>query len=246
MNKSILNHNILNNSLELGIKYMLNAQKEAGNFVYEYDFITGESPEGDSEVRQAGALWGLALIYSYKPTNETKEAIIKGLAFFDKYSKKTDDGRNFIIYSNEEESKTGTVALIILALVDFLRSENDLKSYEKYKQDLYSYLMFLLSLRKENGQFYSAYDINGNGYGLPSPYFDGEALLALIKAVKYSKFLNSLANLNQIIFESAEEMHKQNVEIALKKHPDSPVTKGFYQWGSMAYYGSTDNFVKFS
>ena len=59
--KTRLTRTILDRSLRAGTSYLLHNQKKEGNFYYQYDFLKKKYSKGDSEVRQAGALWGLAL-----------------------------------------------------------------------------------------------------------------------------------------------------------------------------------------
>lgn len=225
----VLSTQELEDSLNVGTQFLLNHQKEAGNFDYEYDFSTGTLTEDDNQVRQAGALWGLATIYQNNPTDEMAAAIEKGLNYFKTNSVLGESGR-YIVYPGDSEGSTGTMALVVLTLVDYLRTEGSNPSYES---DLEEYLSFLLSLRKENGQFSSSYDFEtGEGTKAPSPYFDGEALLATVSAAKYQ----SHSELAEDLEESAENMYEDYVEEALEDDPDSAETKGFYQWGSMAFY----------
>jgi UDP-N-acetylmuramoyl-tripeptide--D-alanyl-D-alanine ligase len=224
---------LLDQSLQLGKQFMLNSQKPEGNFHYQYDFVAQKYTEDDNSVRQAGALWSLALLHGEDRSRETFEAVKRGLGFFDRHSQETTDGRKFIIYPGEKEGKTGTVALVTLALIEFLRAEANFEERKEYEKDLAQYIQFLLSLRTENGQFHRYYGKkNGEPEGPPSPYFDGETLLALTKAAKYVGF----ERLKEGILESAEAMHQANVSKPLKKGLWNKTTKGFYQWGSMAYY----------
>lgn len=227
-----LTREILDESLNLGTQFLLNNQKLEGNFNYEYDFINRSFSEGDNQVRQAGALWGIALIHKENPSQKTLDAVLKGLAFFDNTSKEIDN-KKIVMYPGDTYGKSGTIALVALSLIEFLQADFDIPNKEKYEADLDKYLNFLLSLRTENGQFYSSYAFDdGHGKSKPSPYFDGESLLALSKAAKYMGY----HNLEPLILESAEKMYKINVKTALKKDPDSNTTKGFYQWGSMSFY----------
>jgi UDP-N-acetylmuramoyl-tripeptide--D-alanyl-D-alanine ligase len=85
----------------------------------------------------------------------------------------------------------------------------------------------------DNNLFHESYYLNnGTGYGPPSPYFDGESLLALTKAAKY---LNK-DELIPIILKIANATYHASVENAIKINYDSPITKGFFQWGCMSYY----------
>lgn len=223
----------LDRSLELGRAYLLNNQRPEGNFIYQYHILGKRFLGGDSEVRQAGALWGLALIHQDLPTVETREAILEGLAFFHRHSEVTEDGRRYVVYPDSGSGSTGTVALVALTLIDLLRADDDLEGREELESELDQYLEFLLSLRRADGHFYGGYShTEGLPMGEPSPYFDGESLLALTKAAKYLE----RSALRPLTVESAASMYERWVDFALIEDPDSPLTKGFYQWGSMSYY----------
>ncbi len=229
-----LSKGILEESLELGTQFILNNQKSEGNFNYEYDWIEKELNTQDSEVRQAGALWGLSLIYNNKPNLSLLPALYNAFNFFDNNSIESGN-KKWIVYPNSSYGKTGTIALLSLAHIDLLRNSGhiDKDNKKNLESDLNKYLNFLVSLRKDNGQFYPYYyhDI-GVGFGDYSPYFDGESLLALTKAAKY---LNK-NDLKDLIKESAEAMYDKNIIEALEKEPDSSITKGFFQWGCMSYF----------
>ncbi len=167
------------------------------------------------------------------PSTRTKEAILKGLDFFIDNSRETKDGRKYVVYPGFDKGYTGTVALLTLSLIDFLRVEDDPQLIKKYKVELSKYIKFLMSIMTNKKQFYGSYRFkDGTGFGAPSPYYDGETLLALIKAAKYLEF----SELKYAITESAEAMYNRNIRDALELDPDSDITKGFYQWSSMAYY----------
>ena len=233
--QTTLTRGLLEQSLELGTRFLLNNQRESGNFTYEYDFVKKRFNPSDNQVRQAGALWGLALINQIKPSEEVESALIKGFNFFREHSRDTDSGGKFIVYPGARKGATGTVALTTLSLIEFLNSNsgqsNDLREF--YRKELDAYVRFLLSLRLENGQFFSTYSLSsGKGIDKPSPYYDGESLLALVKAAKYLGY----SELEQTIKTSAQSMYEINIVHALAKDPDSNTTKGFFQWSSMAFY----------
>jgi len=230
-----LTRDILSESLALGTHFLLNNQKAEGNFNYEYDWINQEMNTEDSEVRQAGALWGLSLLYQNSPDEDVLAAIEKGFDFFDENSKESTDGKKWVVYPTSTSGRTGTVALVSLAIIDFLRAAEDIdpEFQDELETDLDKYLTFLVSLRTDNGQFHQSYDhYVGIGYSDPSPYFDGESLLALSKAAKYLDKTEYVS----IILESADAMYTNNVVEALDIHPDSTTTKGFFQWGCMSFF----------
>jgi len=223
----------LDRSLALGTEFLINAQKPEGNFIYELDFVSGESSADDNQVRQAGALWSLALIHQDQPSARVRQAVARGLDFFKRHSRSPRPGQRLIAYPGEPEGRTGTMALLVLTLVDFLHSEGSIEGRERYRKDLDEYLQFLLSLRHPVGQFHQEYDFEtGAGRAGFSPYFDGEALLALARAAKYAGY----TQLEKPILESAQRMVQVHIEQALATHRDSNITKGFFQWGTMAFH----------
>ena len=222
---------MLDRSLELGRGFLLNSQRRAGNFVYTYDFVQRREVATDNQVRQAGALWGLALIHHDRPTKQTAAALARGLAFHRAHSKRTSRGL-VPVYPGTYIGRTGAVALLVLATVEAVRSRMPPAGRDRLTADLAGYMKFLLSLRKPDGRFYSTYTHSGRPRGEPSPYFDGEALLAMVKAAKYAAH----GRLRPLIVRSAEAMHEAYVTRALRRDPDSPATKGYYSWGSMAYH----------
>jgi hypothetical protein len=189
--------------------------------------------QGDNQVRQAGALWGVSLIHRENPSPESKAAVEKGLDFFRNISQKDEAGNTFVVYPKDSQGSTGTIALLVLSLTELLQTEISSTEREQYSEELNGYLGFLLTLRDEKGQFFSRFDLKtGEGFGKPSPYFDGEALLALTRAQKYTE----TDGLVEMIMESASVMYSEHIIKARAINPDSDTTKGFYQWGSMAFY----------
>ena len=231
---------LLGHSLELGTQFLLNHQKPAGNFTYIYDWVKETYESGDNPVRQAGTMWGLAVIYGDSLDSEVGAAVEKAMDFFAGNSKLTDDGRRYVTYPGEETGRIGTVALCALAHIDYLRAARPQISEQKfqhYRQLLEEYLEFLISARIQTGStaglWHKSYSIaGGQPYGKPSPYFDGESLLALVKAAKYM----GRADLQPIIIASADAGYRHNIENALQEDPDSSTAKGYYQWSSMIFF----------
>ncbi len=235
-----LNRAILDRSLELGTQFMLNHQKPEGNFTYIYDWLKKTYDPGDSQVRQAGAMWGLATIYNDAPNPEVGTAIEKAMDFFAQNSKLTLDGQRYVTYPGDNAGRIGTVALCALSHIDYLRaakSQITEEKFQNYWQLLEEYLGFLIRARIQTapkaGLWHHGYSISsGHPYGKSSPYFDGESLLALIKAAKYM----GREDLQPIIIASADAGYHHNIQEALQEDPDSSITKGYYQWSSMAFF----------
>ncbi len=224
---------MLDRSLALGTHFLLANQKPAGNFQYELDWKTLRYSAGDSAVRQAGATWGLALIHQQlhrtgQPTKAVKVGLLRALRFFETHSKRVKD-RRFVVYPGSERGSLGTVALVALALIDLLR----VWPSKKWRAHLDAYLAFLIAARRGAGRFRGAYlHDSGKSLGPPSAYFDGEALLALVKAARYL----GRSDLLELVLREADAGHTANVVDALDANPDSKVTKGYYQWACMAYF----------
>ena len=172
---------------------MLNNQKEEGNFNYEYDWVNKTFTKGDNQVRQAGALWGMGLLYQNNPDPKVKASIDKGLEFFFKYSKEgPEPGTLTVEYPGDPRTSTGTVALVALTIVEYLRGDkkaNTLSAEYKAKlnEKLDGYLKFLVWCRLDNKHFAKDYQILNKMKGTKfSPYLDGEIMLCMIKAAKYT------------------------------------------------------------
>ena len=233
----LLTRKILDDSLTVGRRFLLLNQTDEGNFNYEYDFQTKALTRADSQVRQAGATWGVATIHRDQPSDETHAALAHAIQFFRDNSVRTDDGRRFVVYPGESLGRTGTVSLLCLALIDFTATLPEGSERAEMTRLLKEYMKFLLSLRysegPHKGHFYATYDYEmGKGVGKPSPYFDGETLLAMAKACREA----GMSDLEQPILESAEAMYQRYVTEARKEDEDSDLTKGFYQWSTMAFY----------
>jgi UDP-N-acetylmuramoyl-tripeptide--D-alanyl-D-alanine ligase len=238
-----LTRELLDRSLELGTRFMLANQKPAGNFNYEYDWQTGKLSAEDNQVRQAGAVWGLALIYhaaradgrTAEEAAPTAAAYERALNFFDDTATTTAAGQRFIRSAGAGSGTTGAVALLALSLVDYLRAAPPLTPERSaaLNASLDAYLAQLVRARRGDGAWASAHAVtDGAPMGENNPYVDGEALLAMVKAAKYL----SRDELRALALESAERGWLVHVVTARKLDADSPTTKGYYQWATMAFF----------
>lgn len=219
----------LDESLALGTAFLLNNQQPAGHFHYAYDWRTKTDSADDSPVRQAGATWGLALIL--QDGGDVLPALNRALAFFDKHSRVNDRGARYVVYPGTRDGSLGTVALVALAHIERLRASGTPDAERRRRLD--EYLKMVLSARRSEGGFHARYDHDdGKPSGAPSPYYDGEALLALVKAARYL----GRHDLRRVVLEEADASHRRNVVDALADDPDSNTTKGYYQWASLSYY----------
>jgi UDP-N-acetylmuramoyl-tripeptide--D-alanyl-D-alanine ligase len=224
----------LDASLRLGTRFLLAHQKPAGNFDYEYDWRSGKLSEDDQETRQVGALWGLTLLYQEDKRPELAAGIERALGFFDEHSREV-KGARCLVYPGSDSGRTGTIALMALSYVEYLRAAPALSAEQRqlYEGRLGEYLKQLLRARHPSGLWYGDFNVkNCKPMGEPSPYSDGEALLALVKAAKYLGHRELLP----AVMSAARAGRRLNIDRALAEDPDSDTTKGYYQWSSMAFY----------
>ena len=225
----------LDESLALGRSFLLNSQKEAGNFEYQFDWLKKEYDPADNQVRQAGATWGVALLYEDHPDAALRDSVLKSLDFWKTQSHVTTDGLRYVTYFDERWGQLGTVALVTLSHIEVLRAEDpDLPAERRAElhEHLDGYLEFLLAAGNPDGRFRDKFlPVNGKSFGPSSPYSDGEALLALIKAAKYLDRPDLLPHIHK----AARAGIALNVNKALAEDPDSNTTKGYYQWASMSW-----------
>ncbi len=231
-----LTRQTLDRSLAAGREFLMRSQKAEGRFYYQYDFLKRADSSSDSSVRQAGALWGLALIHADSPDPDTYAAVRRGLAFFDGISHRSEEGGKYIVYPGEKAGATGTIALVGLALVEMIRVEKDAVRCRAMQADLNAYIQFLLTLRRAWGFSGRFSPSSLAGSEPPSPYSDGETLLLLFKAARYA----GRADLKDLALDLADDMYKVYVREELRQDRDSDITKGFYQWGTMAWFELCD------
>ncbi len=227
----------IDRSLQLGTQYLVQNQKPDGTFRYKVDLETGREEPEQNAVRQAGALWGLALMHGRSPQTETRNAVIRGLEFYRRHSAVTAEGGRFVRFPGAIEGDSGIVALVALALIDFLEAEPP-GSHKAWEADLQQYLQFLNSLQRADHRFSSHYLVStGQGWGVPSPYFDGEILLASARAFARHALDQNAAALaeRERLVKAADAMYAAYARKAIAERTDLSETKGFYQWACMAF-----------
>jgi len=239
-----LTRDILQQSLGLGRQFLINNQKPAGNFNYEYDFVTRALAQGDSQVRQAGALWGIALLFQHQQDAVTRAALERGLKFFFGHTVPgCGKGGLMIAYPGQIECQTGTVALVALSIIEYLRTEKagrttlSTTDRQELTARLDGYLAHLQAVQFENRHFAETCFLgNRKPAARSNPYFDGEAILCLTKAAKYLDH----RDLIPLIEKTAMVLAKDYTVDEWLRDPDSKQTKGFFQWSCMAFWEYQD------
>jgi len=226
-----LSRALVERSIDLGTSFMLANQRPAGNFYYQYDWRTRTDREEYSPARQAGAAWGLALLYRAGAGRRVEAALERALGFFARHSRRTIGGGRYLVYPGSDTGSLGAVALAALTHIDYLRAAP--RPRPDLQRALRGYLQFIVRARLPAGRFHARYrHDDGTPLGDPSPYFDGESLLALVLAAKYL----GRVDLVPVALTEATAAHRLNVEQPLAQQRDPAITKGYYQWSSMAYY----------
>ena len=230
-----LTREILMQSLEAARAYYLNQQKTDGNFKYLLDLSDGKTSDDDNQVRQAGAIWGLSCLNRDFFNEPTRRALLLGFDFFIRNIKTLPTGETVIVYPGEKNLNSGTVALFCLALTDFLAGQDkylDQNTKDKYRRILFTHLQLLRTMELDDGSWSRAYELSsGIRKPVPSSYYDGEALLAYCKA---ARLYNRKDLIRRINFALPRLIHRYTVQ-TWQPDGDQDLTKGFYQWGSMAF-----------
>lgn len=230
-----LTREILMQSLEAARAYYLNQQKTDGNFKYLLDLTDGKTSDDDNQVRQAGAIWGLSCLNRDFFNEPTRRALLLGFDFFVQNIKTLPTGETVIVYPGEKNLNSGTVALFCLALTDFLAGQDkylDQNTKDKYRRILFTHLNFLRTMELDDGSWSRAYELSsGIRKPVPSSYYDGESLLAYCKA---ARLYNRKDLIRRINFALPRLIHRYTVQ-TWQPDGDQDLTKGFYQWGCMAF-----------
>jgi UDP-N-acetylmuramoyl-tripeptide--D-alanyl-D-alanine ligase len=253
-----INEDDLQLGLKLGKQFLVNSQREGGNFRYEYDWLAQKESDDDNSVRQAGTLWGLSLLHVDDPKSGLLPTIRKALQYFDKYSKEFPGGKRLLIYPGQDTQKLGSVSLLALAHIEVLRRPEVLEPAEKkkYEAHLAGYLKAIVAARSGRDNFKKLYDgKTGKPYSSSSSYYDGESLLALTKAAKYlghEEFWplikaaaeagwkkHAAPGLEMLESKSTDGKGRHALIEKQDKEKLTAGMKGYYQWSTMSWYELT-------
>ena len=225
---------VLDASHALGCEHLRRNQLEGGNFRYSFDYVTGESAPDDNQVRQAGALWGLSLCH--RTRGGAGEEVRRGLRGFGEASSPGPQGQLHLHYKGNPVVSTGATALTALATIELLRAEPDAEDAGELRLLLDGWLAFLVAMQREDGSFSAGLDAQGVRRDKTSSYYDGEALLALTVAARHLE----REALWPVVERSSAALVVRYTLDAWEVDEDSDRTKGFYQWGSMAFAESVE------
>jgi hypothetical protein len=172
-----------------GTKWLLDAQESSGHFAYEYAPYEGEYLPGDNIVRQAGALFALGEVYRNKEQRDEQlaQGITKAIGFFKSLTIEGKEGKESFscIGSTEKgrDCKLGATALALIGILDYV--EKTPRAASTYKPLIEGYTAFILAAQKDTGGFRDLYRTDTGFLNRESPYSNGEAMLALVRAYTY-------------------------------------------------------------
>ena len=149
------------------------------------------------------------------------------------------DSSFMIAYPGEWSCRTGTVALVALSIIEYLRTEKEsrLSLKKSQRQELEEkpsgYLEFLSFMQLPNKHFSQGLSLEKNRQDPRfSSYVDGESILCLIKAAMYLGYSRLLPEIEGSVI----PLGKYYTADAWYQNIDSSQTKGFFQWSCMAFW----------
>lgn len=181
-----LSHVEMRGVINDGTNWLLTAQEENGHFAYEYVPYDGKYLNDDNIVRQGGALFSLGEVYRRQVKKDAKieKGIEMAIEFFEGMSiEGKEKGKTFRCVANTEKSSTcklGSTALVVTGILGYVEGKPAVQ--KKYKKLIDDYTDYILLSQKDEGGFRHEYRLT-KGFGEEeSPFSNGEALLALVRA----------------------------------------------------------------
>lgn len=171
-----------------GTEWLLDSQEASGHFAYEYAPFEGKYLDDDNIVRQGGALFALGEVYRRQDKKDARLAagIERAAGFFESISIDGEgNGKEFRCVANSENSSTcklGATALVLLGLLGYVEGNPDAE--REYRTLIRDYTEYILATQKKSGGFVYTYRASGFSND-ESPFSNGEALLALVRAYQY-------------------------------------------------------------
>lgn len=169
--------------------FAVTAQESNGHFGYEYVPTEDRYRADDNMIRQAGMLFMLSEVYKHqtKKDPEVAAAIEKSISYFKTQTIKsrTADG-NFSCITNKLGTKVcslGTASLTLIGILNYIEVHPDKKS--QYKDLVTQYGHYLVAARFPDAGYSGRYTLS-KGFGKEeSTFYNGEAMLALVKYYQY-------------------------------------------------------------
>lgn len=206
----------LEGSMARETTWLLNNQKEAGDFVYERIAATGQANDANSIVRQAGALYGLGQAYKYKKDPHVAQAFEKGLSYFKNLT--ATKSATMVAISHEDETLSNTTALVVLGLTEYIEADDRNNTLENLEY-LVRLSNYLESTQATTGAYINSY--------IPTPsesdYNNGETMYALIRSYQLTQKDSYLTSV------------KRMADYAISHYKTDTFNSSFFSWGMAGF-----------
>lgn len=169
-------------AVQLSVRYLERACDEAGRFAYLVDSDSGRLSRSYNIIRHAGAIYSLEMANRLRPDTGTQDTIMRaGGYLWNNYVGPDANSEVLAVWTHPKprnsEADLGAAGLGLVALTEIER----LRPNSISSRDLRMLGRFILFMQKENGSFFSKYDIDsGPVTEIDSLYYPGEATLGLI------------------------------------------------------------------
>ena len=172
-----------------GEKWAVAAQDENGHFGYEYLPFEDRYLRDDNMIRQAGTLFVLSEVYKHKEDKDVVSAkvIEKAISYFENISAKGEptDG-DFWCIKNSERSSTcslGSASLALIGILNYVEAHPEKRV--KYEKIIEKYVAYVLSAKFKDAGFSGSYRVGVGFDKKESAFYNGEAMLALVRYYQY-------------------------------------------------------------
>ncbi len=174
-----------------GVNWIVAAQEENGHFGYEYLPYEDEYLEDDNMVRQGGALYALSEVYKKQTVKDPSIAntIERSIAYFESHSDARDeDVENFLCIKNSSFTTScdlGSTALALLGILNYVAALPE--KTEQYNNLIEKYVTYLIKAKFPDRGFSNKYNTNSGFSKEESPFYNGEAMLTLVRYYQYKE-----------------------------------------------------------
>ena len=220
----------LRRSLSLAADHLCAQQTGEGLFRYEVDVLTGKENPHDNMIRQVGAFWATALLATHPQARldperraRVEQTFLRMHQWIQKRTHPLPGHPEARIVDLNGQVQTGGLALIALGYLERVAAGD-----EQYRPALRGLLATLAAARGPSGLFRDVYSSSRRTFSKrANPYADGEALLALAK---------NRAVLGDHAWDEVLDAAAPRLRDRWYKSTETDERKGFYQWGTMAFY----------
>ena len=169
--------------------WIVASQAKDGHFNYEYAPFEGAYSDDDNMVRQAGTFAALADVYSRQTEKDpaVAEALQDAIAYFESVTERVDNehGEFWCIRRTAEAARCdlGSTALTMVGLLRYLEAEP--AQARDYETLLDNYVAYLIAAKRPEAGFSNRYYFEDGFSDDESPFFNGEAMLVLVRYYQY-------------------------------------------------------------